>query len=119
MGTFTSVLLSGSTDGRSLTVGTSAITLHACGSATLTHDEVHLYAANGATHDSVLVVMLGATTVDRHIPFTVPTRAGQYTILPGNRFTSALAISAYTATTSSSTGLMVVSGHVNRIVPST
>lgn len=116
---YTSVLLSGSTAGEPITVPTTAVTLHAAGTASNTHDEVHIWAANGATHNSVLVVMLGSTVVGRHIPFTVPTRDGAYTILPGWRITSSLSITAYTGTTSSSTGVMVAGGYVNRVSTST
>ncbi len=115
MGTYTSVLLSGSTAGEPLTVPTTSVTLHTAGTASGTHDEVHLWASNGATHDSELVIMFGSTAVGRQSRYTVPTKDGFYSILPGLRITSSLAISAFTNTTSSSTGVMIVGGYVNRI----
>lgn len=115
MANYTSVLLSASTDGRPITVGATSVALHTAGTASGTHDEIHLFAANGATHDSVLFVNIGATTVGRQVVFTVPTKDGAYTILPGVRITSSLALTAYTGTTSSSTGVVIAWGHVNRI----
>ena len=115
MTTYSSVLLSESTDGRPIQLGATAVALHTAGTASGTHDEIHLFAANGATHDSVLFVNIGATTVGRQVVFTVPTKDGAYTILPGVRVTSSLALTAHLGTTSSSTGVVVAFGHVNRI----
>ena len=52
MASFARTVLSGSSEGRLITVGTSAALLHLTSSATGVYNEVYLWAVNNATHDA-------------------------------------------------------------------
>ena len=118
MATYTSVLLSGSSNGKlisSTQIVGPGVTLHV--PSTLgSHDEVYLWAVNNSTHDRLLTVEWGTTALANNITFTVPaTGQGPYAIVPGLRITgSTNTVSAFAAS-SSSPGLMVLGGYVNRI----
>lgn len=118
MATFTSVLLSGSSNGKlisSTQIASPGVTLHV--PSTLgSHDEVYLWACNNSTHDRLLTVEWGSTIVANNVTFTVPsTGQGMYAIIPGLRITgSTNTVSAFAAS-SSSPGLMVLGGYANRI----
>lgn len=118
MATYTSVLLSGSSGG--ILIGATKIvgpgsTIHV--PSTLgSHDEVYLWATNNSTHDRLLTIEWGTTALVNNVTFTVPaTGQGPYAIIPGWRITgSTLTVSAFAAS-SSSPGLLVLAGYVNRI----
>ena len=118
MATHTSVLLSGSSNGKlisSTQIVGPGVTIHV--PSTLgSHDEVYIWACNNSTHDRLLTVEWGSTALSNNVTFTVPsTGQGPYAIIPGWRITgSTNTVSAFAAS-SSSPGLMVLGGYVNRI----
>ena len=119
MATYSSVLLSGSSNGKlisSTQIATPGVTLHVPSTNANTHDEVHLWAVNNSTHDRLLTVEWGSTLVAQNVTFTVPsTGQGMYSIIPGLRIAgSTNTVSAFAAS-SSSPGLMLLGGYVNRI----
>lgn len=118
MANFTSVLLSGSSNGKliaSTQIVGPGVTLHV-GATLNVHDEVYIWACNNSTHDRLLTIEWGSTALSNNVTFTVPsTGQGPYAIIPGWRITgSSNTVSAFAAS-SSSPGLMVLGGYVNRI----
>ena len=123
MATFTSVLLSGSSNGKpiaSTQIVGPGVTIHVPSTVAGTHDEVHLWAVNNSTHDRLLTVEFGTTALKDNVTFTVPsTGQGAYAIIPGWRLPgSTNTVSAFAAS-SSSPGLMILNGYVNRISSAT
>lgn len=117
MATYTSVLLSGSSNGKliaSTQIVGPGVTLHV--PSTLgSHDEVHLWATNNSTHDRLLTVEWGSTALANNVTSLIGSSQGPYAVIPGWRLTgSSLTVSAFAAS-SSSPGLMVLGGYVNRI----
>ena len=118
MATYTSVFLSGSSNGKlisSTQIVGPGVTIHV-GATLAVHDEVYLWACNNSTHDRLLTVEWGSTALANNVTFTVPsTGQGAYAIIPGWRISgSTNTVSAFAAS-SSSPGLMVLGGYVNRI----
>jgi len=111
--------LSGSTDGRAITVtGTSATgtIIHTAISGTTisgTYDEVWLWAHNTATANKLLTVEWARSTgqAGQLTRFTVPTRDGLYLVIPGLPLQNARQVRAFAATAS----VITVHGYVNRI----
>src|SRR3990167_10266907 len=105
MATFTSVLLSGSSNGKGIAstqiVG-PGVTIHVPATAAI-QDEIHLWAQNNSTHDRLLTVEFGSTALRDNVTFTVPaTGTGPYAIIPGWRLSaSSLTVSAFGASSSS------------------
>lgn len=118
MATFTSVLLSGSSNGKlisSTQIASPGVTLHT-GATLAVHDEVYLWAVNNSTHDRLLTVEWGSTIVANNVTFTVPsTGQGAYAIIPGWRISGSTNVISAFAASSSSVGLMLLGGYVNRI----
>jgi len=117
MATYTSVLLSGSSNGKlisSTQIVGPGVTLHV--PSTLgSHDEVYLWATNNSTHDRLVTVEWGSTAVASNITALISASLGPHAVIPGLRITgSTNTVSAFAAS-SSSPGLMVWGGYVNRI----
>lgn len=120
MATFSKITLSGSTDGRPIKVGATAIgssptLIHTASSTATTYDEVWIYAQNNHSADVALRLGFGNTTdPDDIIEFTVKTKAGLYLIVPGlvlKGNSTALTVKAAAGTTN----VISLSGYVNRI----
>jgi hypothetical protein len=113
MSTYVKRFLSGSTNGRPIRVaatGTGGTTLHTAGTGTTNYDEVYIYAVNVATSNVDLTIELGGTTSSDGIPFTVPSRDGLYTIIPGLPLNNGLIVKAFVSATDS----INIVGFVNR-----
>lgn len=119
MATYTSVLLSGSSNGKliaSTQIVGPGVTLHVPSATIGVHDEVYIWACNNSSHDRLLTLEWGTTALANNVTFTVPsTGQGPYAIIPGWRITGATNTVSAFAASSSSPGLMVLGGYVNRI----
>ena len=113
MATYSSVILSGATNGRNVLVvatGTPGTLIHTAHATA--HDEVHLWATNTDTTDRKLTIEFGGTTVpDDLIEFTVPAEDGLYALIPGLRLTGSVVVRAFCATAN----VVTIGGYVNRI----
>lgn len=113
MATFQKIILSGSTNGRSVLVaatatpGTTIHTAHATA-----YDEIWLWATNTTTTDKLVTVEFGSTTSpnDTHIQ-TVPAQSGPQLLIPGWLLTNSLVLKVFAATAN----LVIINGYVNRI----
>lgn len=121
MASFSKVLLSGSTQGRGISVVATSFAgtlIHATGTSSSIQDEVWLYAVNSWTSDIKLYIQFGGTTSPNdEIEFTVKAENGLYLIVPGLVITgtgsAANTIGAY----ASGSGYINIFGYVNRITP--
>ena len=117
MATYTKMLLSGSTNGKSVKVAATATAgtlIHTAVTGTTSMDEVWLYAYNGHTADVVLTVEFGGATVpDQNIIQTIPFKQGRFIVCDGRLLNNALEIRAFAATTN----VITIDGFVNRIAP--
>lgn len=119
MATFSKVKLSGSTDGKAITVAATAstgTTIHATGTSASIIDEIWLYAYNSSDDNVLLTVQFGGTTaVQNDIKITLPGKSGLTLIVPGLILTgtgaAANTVYAYAGTAS----VITISGYVNRI----
>lgn len=121
MATFSKVLLSGGSQGRSIkiaatTAGSAGTTIHTTGTSASVIDEVWLYATNSSVANVVLTIQWGGvTSPDNEIKVTIPPTAGLTLVIPGLILTgtgsAGNTISAYAGTTN----VITVSGYVNRI----
>ena len=119
MATFSKILLSGSTAGRSIPVVATASpgsVVHTGSSTATTYDEVWLYAINTDSSDHKLTIEWGNTaTPNDLIEQTIPAEAGLTLVAPGllikGNASAALIIKAFAA---SATKIMI-HGYVNRI----
>jgi len=113
MATFTKQILSGSTNGRpiSITQTATAGTLIHTAHATAT-DEVWLWANNTSTSDVKLTIEFGGVTDPGDlIEVTIPAEDGLKMVIPGLVLTGGLVVRAFAATTA----VINISGYVNRI----
>lgn len=115
MATFSKQFLSGSTNGKLISVGATTTTIHATGTSNSIIDEIWLYAVNQSSADVKLTVEWGGTTAADIIEFTVKSESGLYLIVPGliarGTGTVATTISALCA----SANAINIGGYVNRI----
>ena len=121
MATFSKQLLSGSTNGRGISViatASTGTTIHATGTSATILDEVWLYAVNESTTDRKLTIEYGGTSQSDRIEFTVPAESGLYLIIPGlilrGTGSAATTITAFAAGTGQEINIF---GYVNRITP--
>jgi len=112
MATFTSVLLSGSTNGRNIKVtatatpGTLIHTAHASNT-----DEVTLRASNTSTADVKLTLEVGGvTSPDDLVEITIPAEMGEFEVLK-RRLTGGVVVRAFAGTAN----VINIGGEVNRI----
>lgn len=130
--TINKILLSGSTDGRSIgvtaTQGVTYNTIHTAQSgATSTIDEVYLYAVNNFSETLWLALEIGSSQTQNTMMVDIPAKVGPQLVLPGllllGSATAANDIVAYVGNpgglsqslaTSGNTPLSVY-GYVNRI----
>ncbi len=115
--TFTKVLLSGSSAGKSIRIPATGATpgsvVHTAVSGTTSLDEIWTYAVNTGGAASKLTLEWGGT-VDPfdHIEVTVPSESGLMLITPGLLMNNGSVVQAYSGTA----GTVTLYGYVNRIV---
>jgi len=118
MATFTKMILSGSTDGRGISIDDDATpgkTVHTGSATATTIDEVWLYAMNYDTTDRKLTIEWGGATAGGDIiEQTITAESGLVLVVPGlilKGNATPLVIAAFAATTSA----INIFGYVNRI----
>lgn len=115
MATFSKLLLSGSTNGRSILVAATATPgtlIHTAVAGTSSLDEIWLYAVNTSTSAVKLTLEYGGTTAPNdHIELTVSPESGLVLVSPGLVLNNALVVRAFAGTTN----VLAISGYVNRI----
>ena len=114
---YTTQLLSGSTNGRPIEVGTVATpgtTLHTVqATGTAAREEVHLYVANRSTATAPVTIELGGTATTDQIMTHIPSQAGFHLVIPGISFTATTSI-IRAFTTGTATDAITIGGWVNR-----
>lgn len=115
MAIFTKRPLSGSTDGRQIKIAATATPgtlLHTAVAGIVDMDEIWLYATNNHTSNLALTIQWGGTTnPDDYLQMTIPSKTGDYLIIPGRVLRNGLAVRAFAQTAN----LICISGWVNRI----
>ena len=103
---FTKELLSGSTDGQPITIGTTNVTIHTADATA--KDEVWIYAHNIGADDKLLTLTFGG---GYPVKYTVPKQDGLKVIIPGLVLTNSKVVQALAETA----GYLAITGYVNRI----
>jgi len=116
MATYSKHLLSGSTNGKNISVTGnatgSAVTVHTAISGTSNLDEIWLYATNTSAAAVVLTVEFGGTTdQDDYIELELAADSGMTLIIPGLLLQNSLLVKAWAA----SADVININGYVNRI----
>ena len=116
MATYSKHLLSGSTNGKNISVTGnatgSAVTVHTAISGTSNLDEIWLYATNTSAAALVLTVEFGGTTdQDDYIELELAADSGMTLIIPGLLLQNSLLVKAWAA----SADVININGYVNRI----
>lgn len=118
MATFSKIHLSGSTDGRLISVaatGTPGTTLHTGSATATTYDEIWLYAVNADTTARKLTIEFGGVTSPNDlIELTVSPENGLMLVVPGlviKGNATPLVVRAFAASAS----VIGIGGFVNRI----
>ena len=112
MATFAKQFLSGSTDGRAISVvatATPGTTIHTADASA--KDEIWLWATNTDPVAQKLTIEWGGVVIGDLIEFTVPAEDGAFLIIPGWILSNSLVMAAFAATTV----VINVAGYVNRI----
>ena len=116
MATYSKHLLSGSTNGKNISVTGAntgaAVTVHTATSGTSNLDEIWLYAANTSAAASVLTIEFGGTTdQDDLIELSIAADSGMTLIIPGLLLQNGLLVKAFAA----DANVINLNGYVNRI----
>ncbi len=116
MATYSKHLLSGSTNGKNISVTGAntgaAVTVHTATSGTSNLDEIWLYAANTSAAASVLTIEFGGTTdQDDQIQLELAADSGMTLIIPGLLLQNSLVVKAFAA----DANVINLNGYVNRI----
>lgn len=115
MATYTKRILSGSTDGRGITVAATATpgtVLHTAVVGTTDFDEIWIWAVNSSTSAVKLTVEFGGTVApDDQIEFSIPPEDGLYLVVPGLVLQNGAIVRAFAGTANA----IVIYGYVNRI----
>ncbi len=115
MATFTKMLLSESSTGKSIDVtGTNtsgAVNVHTAVSGTSDLDEIWIYATNIGTSDTKLTLEWGEADVDGNIEVTIPGEAGLIQVVPGLLLQDGDVVKAC----ASDANVIMLHGFVNRI----
>jgi len=112
MATFSKVILSGSTNGRPVSIVQTATVgdlVHVADATAI--DEVWLYAVNRHTADVVLTLELGGATPGDLVTTTLTANGGPFLVVPGVPMTGSLEVRAFADTTA----VVSIFGWVNRI----
>ena len=116
MATYSKELLSGSTQGKNISVtGTTtgaSVTVHTAVSGTTDLDEIWLYACNTSATARVLTIEYGGTTdQDDLVELEIAADSGMTLIIPGLLLQNSLVVKAFAA----SANVINLNGYVNRI----
>ena len=112
MASYTKQLLSGSTNGKQISVYSGGtVTLHTAVAGASSLDEIYLYATNPGSSDAVITVLWGGVALGNQTLATVTAQAGRVLLMDGMLLQNGLTVQAY-----ASTGTVSVDGFVNRIV---
>ena len=116
MATYSKHLLSGSTNGKNISVtGTStgaSVTVHTATSGTSNLDEIWLYATNTTASARVLTIEFGGTTdQDDQIQLELAADSGMTLIIPGLLLQNSLVVKAFAV----DANVINLNGYVNRI----
>lgn len=114
MATYTKKLLSGSANGRCITVAatsTPGTLIHTAVAGESYLDEIFIDALNVYGADIKLTVEFGGVDPGDLIEFTVPAEDGPYRIIPGWPLQNGLEVRAFAATG----GSILINGYVNGI----
>ena len=116
MATYSKHLLSGSTNGKNISVTGnatgSAVTVHTATAGTSNLDEIWLYATNTSAAAVVLTIEFGGTTnQDDYIELELAADSGMTLIIPGLLLQNSLVVKAWAATAD----VININGYVNRI----
>ena len=116
MATYSKHLLSGSTNGKNISVTGAntgaAVTVHTATSGTSNLDEIWLYATNTSAAAVVLTIEFGGTTnQDDYIELELAADSGMTLIIPGLLLQNSLVVKAWAATAD----VININGYVNRI----
>lgn len=114
MATFSKLALSGSTNGKPISVSASATPgtiIHTAQSGTSGLDEVWLYAVNTSASAVKLTVEFGGTTSVENIELTLTGESGLILVIPGLVLNNSQVVRAFAGTAS----VISISGYVNRI----
>jgi hypothetical protein len=119
MATYSKIPLSNSSNGKTITIGLSALpgtTIHATGSNNTNIDEVWLYAANISNFDNVFTLYWGGSASNDIIAnVTIEAYAGLTLVVPGLILTGTGTESNTIVGISSTLSAINVSGYINRI----
>jgi len=116
MATYSKHLLSGSTNGKNISVTGAntgaAVTVHTAVAGTSDLDELWVYAANTSGAASVLTIEFGGTTdQDDLIELEVAADSGMTLLVPGLLLQNGLLVKAFAA----DANVININGYVNRI----
>jgi hypothetical protein len=120
MGTISKVLLSGSNQGKPISItatGSTGTTIHTTLSSSTIMDEVWLYATNVDSTQRTLTIELGGTGTTNEIIVGISPRSGLSIILPGTTISGDGSGGTIIRGYSSSGGTINIIGYVNRITP--
>ena len=115
MATFSKRTLSGSTDGKGISISSttagSGNVIHAAVSGTTDFDEVWVYAFNSHTSSVTLNIEFGGTDSTQRISQPIDPASGLYLVVPGFVIQNGASISAYASVASK----IAIYGYANRI----
>lgn len=115
MASYSKQKLSGSTDGKMITVAAtvsaSATTVHQAQSGTSNFDELWIYATNINVSSVNLTLEWGAAGSTNEIKLSIPSQSGLTLIVPGLVLQNSATVTAYASVASN----ILLSGYVNRI----
>lgn len=114
MATFNKLALSGSTNGKPISVSasvTAGTIIHTAQSGTSGLDEVWLYAVNTSASAVKLTVEFGGTTSVENIELTITGESGLILVIPGLVLNNSQVVRAFAGTAN----VISISGYVNRI----
>lgn len=114
MATFSKIPLSGSTNGKAISVSASAsvgTTLHVAVTGTTAFDEIWLYAGNTSASAAKLTVEYGGTDAKDNIELTVDPESGLVVVAPGLFLNNALSVTAF----ADIPNVVSIHGYANRV----
>jgi hypothetical protein len=107
MASISKLKLSGSTDGKLISLSTGTATVHTAVSGTVNFDEVHIYCGNYSGSDATLTLSYAGD----NIVFSIPPAVGLIEIVPNLLLNNGGVITA----SASANSALNVGGFVNRI----
>jgi len=113
--TYTKLKLSGSTNGKQIIISTitnPGTLIHTAVAGIVDYDEIYLYITNNHTAAlSAVVLWGGVATPNDYKQLSVPSKQGDFLIVPGHILQNGLEVRIFAETAN----LLCVSGWVNRI----